>query len=29
MAQFLHMRHQQGKAMSKGRIILCADLFDE
>lgn len=29
VAQFLHMCHQQGEAMSKGRIILCADLFDK
>lgn len=29
VAKFLHMRHQQREAMSKGRIILCADLFDQ
>lgn len=29
MAQFLHVGHQQGEAMSKGRVILCADLLDQ
>lgn len=29
MAQFLHMGHQQGEAVSKGRVILRADLFDQ
>lgn len=28
MAKFLHMGHQQGEAVSKGRVVLCADLFD-
>lgn len=29
MAEFLHVGHQQGEAMSEGRVILCADLFDQ
>lgn len=29
MAQFLHVGHQQGEAMSEGRVVLCADLFDQ
>lgn len=29
MAELLHMGHQQGEAVSKGRVILCADLFDQ
>lgn len=29
MAQFLHVGHQQGEAMSEGRVVLRADLFDQ
>lgn len=29
MAELLHMGHQQGEAVSKGRVILCAYLFDQ
>lgn len=29
MAQFLHVGHQQGEAVSEGRVVLCADLFDQ
>lgn len=29
MAQFLHVGHQQGEAVSEGRVILCADLLDQ
>lgn len=29
MAEFLHVCHQQGEAVSEGRVILSADLLDE
>lgn len=29
VAQFLHVGHEQGEAVSEGRVILCADLFDQ